>query len=34
MAFELMHYLNYKTSGTDGFMVEKLDMSKPFDKVE
>ena len=34
VAFELMHYLNHKTEGKDGFMSIKLDMSKAFDLVE
>ena len=34
VAFELMHYLNHKIEGKDGFMSIKLDMSKVFDRVE
>ena len=34
VAFELTHYLNHKTSSKDSFMAIKLDMSKPFDRVE
>ena len=34
VAFELMHYLNYKTNGKDCFMSVKLDMSKAFNMVE
>ena len=34
VAFELMHYLNHKIEGKDGFMSIKLDMSKAFDQVE
>ena len=34
VAFELMHYLNHKTSGKDSIMAIKLDISKVFDQVE
>ena len=34
VAFELMHFLNHKNVGTDGYMAAKLDISKAFDKVE
>ena len=34
MVFELMHYLNHKTVGNEGFMAVKLDMSNAFDRVE
>ena len=34
IAFELMHYLDHKKSGKDGFMAVKLDMSKAYDRVE
>ena len=34
VAFELMHFLNHKNVGTDGYMAAKLDISKAFDKVK
>ena len=34
VAFELMHYLNHKTSGKDSIMAIKLNISKVFDQVE
>ena len=34
VAFELMHYLNHKSKGKDGFMSGKLNMSKAFNWVE
>ena len=34
VAFELMHYLDHKKEGRDGFMAVKLDMSKAYDRVE
>ena len=34
MAFELMHYLDHKKEGRDGFMAVKLNMSKAYDQVE
>ena len=34
VAFELMHYLDHKKSGKDGYMAVKLDMSKAYDRVD
>ena len=34
VAFELMHFLNHKSAGKEGFMAAKLDMSKAFDRTE
>ena len=34
VAFELMHFLNHKSTGKEGFIVAKLDMSKAFNRVE
>ena len=34
VVFELIHYINHKNVGVDGYMVAKLDMSKAFDRVE
>lgn len=34
VAFELMHYLNNKREGKEGFISIKLDMGKAFDRVE
>ena len=34
VAFKLMHYLDHKKSGKDGYMVVKLNMSKSYDRVE
>ena len=34
VAFELMHFLDHKKSGKDGYMAVNLDMSKAYNKVE
>ena len=34
VAFELMHFLDHKKSGKDGYMAVNIDMSKAYDKVE
>ena len=34
VAFELMHYLEHKREGNEGFMVIKLDTSKAYDRVK
>ena len=34
VAFEIMHYLKKKKDGKEGYMAIKLDMSKPYDRVE
>ena len=34
IAFETLHYMKNYNSGSNGFMVLKLDMSKPYDRVE
>ena len=34
IAFELMHYLEHKKEGINGFAVIKLDMSKAYDRLE
>ena len=34
VAFETMHHINQRRKGKEGLMAIKLDMSKPFDRVE
>ena len=34
VTFELMHYLEHKKEGREGFVAIKLDMSKTYDRVE
>ena len=34
IGFELMHYLDHKRTGKDGYMAVKLDMSKSYNRVE
>ena len=34
IAFELMHYLEHKKEGINGFAAIKLDMSKSYDRLE
>ena len=34
IAFELMHYLEHKKEGINGFAAIKLDMSKAYDRLE
>ena len=34
LAFETMHHISQKKGGKDGEMALKLDMSKPYDRLE
>ena len=34
VAFKLMHFLDHKKSGKDGYMAVKLDISKSYNRVE
>ena len=34
VAFKLIHYLDHKKSGKDGYMAVKFDMSKAYDRVK